>query len=98
MKVKWKDVDKKSAEDICDFMRDELGWDNVYDVVYFEKVRRVSENTGAFLTKRACQKYIDKFGYNHRDPKTYAMTAFRNFELERLLNILKNLKFNNNED
>lgn len=96
-KEAWKEVDKESAEDICDFMRDILGWDNVYDVVYFRKYKKVSENTGAFLTKRACQTYINKYGYNHWDPHTYAMTAFRNPELERLLNILKNLNFENNE-
>lgn len=96
-KEAWKEVDKRSAEDICDFMKDTLGWDNVYGVVYFRKSKKVSENTGAFLTKRACQQYIDKYGYNHWDPHTYAMTAFRNPELERLLNILKNLKFNKDE-
>ena len=97
VKEAWKDVDKNSAEDVCEFMKNKLGWDDIYDVVYFEKVRRVSEYTGAFLTKKACQEYINKYGYNHRDPKTYAMTAFRNPELERLLNILKNLKFNKDE-
>lgn len=36
-------------------------------------------------------KYIENFGYNHNDPKTYCMHAFRNFELEKLINIIKKI-------
>ena len=93
VKEKWKKVDKSDPYEVRDFMTEQMGWDHIYDVVYVEKVRRVNEDTGAFLTKRACKEYIRKYGYNHNDPKTYAMTAYRNFELERLLNILKNFKF-----
>ena len=53
----------------------------------------LSKETGAFLTKAACQKYIDTNAHNHQKPRTYAMTAFRNFELERLLKILKTADF-----
>ena len=90
---KWKNVDKDDAEEVCEYMRDVLGWDNIYHVAYVEKVRRVSEYTGAFLTKRACKQYIERYGYNHNNPHTYAMTAYRNFELERLIKILGNLEF-----
>ena len=48
--------------------------------------------TGAFLTKRACQEYISCYGYNHSRPHTYAMTAYRNYELARLLKILKTME------
>lgn len=51
----------------------------------------LSQTTGCFLTKKAAQEYIDRFGYNHSSPRTYAMTAYRNFELEHLLNILKTI-------
>ena len=70
-----------------------LKWDCIYGVVYVEKVKRITPFTGAFLTKRACKNYIERYGYNHNDPHTYAMTAYRNFELVRLLNILKTIKF-----
>jgi len=33
-----------------------------------EEHSRVSEVTGAFLTKRACQEYISSYGYNHSRP------------------------------
>lgn len=91
-KTKWEEVDKTSAEDLYDFMVDELKWNNVYGVFYYEKVQRLSDDTGAFLTKRACKNYIEKFGYNHNNPHTYGMTAYRNFELERLLKILREMK------
>ena len=89
VKKEWGEVDKSDPYDVRDFMVEHMGWDNIYDVIYLEKVKRLSENTGAFLTKRACQEYIDKYKYNHDNPHTYAMTAYRNFELGKLLNILK---------
>lgn len=64
---------------------------NEIEIFEYTNEQVLSHNTGAFLTKKACQDYIDKFGYNHRKPHTYAMTAFRNFELKRLLEILKTI-------
>lgn len=93
LKEEWAEVDKECAYDVCEFMEESLGWDaihGVYDTVIEEKLSRY---TGAFITKRACKEYIAKYGYNHNNPRTYAMTAFRNYELGRLLTILKNLKF-----
>lgn len=92
----WEDVDKTCAEDIYEFMIERLKWDSVYGVVYVEKVERVTPFTGAFLTKRACKNYIKRYGYNHNNPHTYAMTAYRNFELQKLVNIIKNLTFEEN--
>jgi len=85
----------------------ELDHDNYYDVSYMAEILNIdyykveceetdylSRETGCFLTKRAAQNYIDKCGYNHSKPRTYAMTAYRNYELERLLKILKETDFN----
>lgn len=88
----WTDVDKESADDIYEFMTERLKWDNVYDVIYIDKKWQVTPFTGAFITKRACKNYIERYGYNHCKPHTYAMTAYRNFELERLLKILREMK------
>ena len=92
VKNEWAETDKDDIDEVCDFMIEKLNWENVHDVVYFEKVKRLIDYTGAFLTKRACQNYINHYKYNHREPQTYAMTAYRNFELERLLKILKEMK------
>lgn len=88
----WEEVDKSCAEDVYEFMTDMLHWEGIYGVAYVENVKRVTPFTGAFITKRACKEYIKKYGYNHNDPHTYAMTAYRNFELGRLLKILKTIK------
>lgn len=92
----WEDVDKTCVEDVYEFMSERLKWDTVYGVVYIEKVERITPFTGAFLTKRACKNYIERYGYNHNNPHTYAMTAYRNFELQKLVNIIKNLTFEEN--
>lgn len=65
------------------------------NVSYYEVEEKdvLSQETGCFLTRRAAREYINRFGYNHSQPRTYAMTAYRNFELERLLKILKTADF-----
>lgn len=93
VRQEWENIDKSYAEDVCEFMKETLKWDYIYGVVYIEQVERVTLYTGAFLTKRACKNYIERYGYNHNNPHTYAMTAYRNFELQKLINILRNLKF-----
>lgn len=85
---------------------DDLERDNVVDVfnrldesgfcvtlIDYDVSHHLSTSTGAFLTKSACQDYIKRFGYNHKNPHTYAMTGYRNFELEELLQILKTVDF-----
>lgn len=89
-KEQWADVDKTDMDDVVRFMNENLEWDDVR-VVYQRLEEHISRNTGAFLTKRACKTYIERYGYNHCQPRTYAMTAYRNDELERLLNILKTM-------
>ena len=91
--AEWNEnVDKESMEDVVFFMNNILDWHEVR-IVYYEKKEKISNDTGAFLTKRACKEYIERFGYNHTNPHTYAMTAYRNFELEHLLKILKTMQF-----
>lgn len=82
---------------MLDFIREEMGVKDV-SVVWTEEHSRLSEETGAFLTKRACQEYICRYGYNHSRPHTYAMTAYRNYELARLLKILKTMEIKDKED
>ncbi len=93
LKEEWAEVDKECAYDVCEFMKERLGWDAIHGVYDTAVEQVLSRNTGAFITKRACKEYIEKYKYNHNNPRTYAMTAFRNYELGRLLTILKNLKF-----
>lgn len=82
--------DIESLCDAYDIMQEydidaELGEYQMQDVL--------SQETGAFLTKKACEKYILTNAHNLKKPRTYAMTANRNYELETLLKILKNADF-----
>lgn len=87
----WKDVQKNYIDDVVEFAREHL--DMVCEVVYVQEDHEISRHTVAFLTKRACEEYINKFGYNHNHHRTYAMTAYRNFELARLLDIIQTMNF-----
>lgn len=89
-KEEWEEVDKDSMKDVVRFMNDILDWRDVR-IVWQRKQKFISRETGAFITKRACKEYIERFGYNHTKPHTYAMCAYRNFELSRLLKILKTM-------
>ena len=89
----WNDVDKDDIDEVVDFYNKttQAEYDGAH-VVWLDDEETLSRNTGAFITKRACKEYIERFGYNHNKPHTYAMTAFRNFEYERLLKILKTMQ------
>ena len=87
----WKEVDKSDIRDVYDYMDNVLGFDDIgiFDHVEEDELCRY---TGAFLTKREAKRYVETYAYNHNQPSTYAMTAFRNFELARLLKILKTME------
>lgn len=87
----WDEVDKECPFDTADFIKTYIYMQ--CRVVWVDKRSELSTYTGAFITKRACKEYIEKYGYNHPNPHTYAMTAIRNPEYETLINILKTIKF-----
>ena len=63
-------------------------------LVYYRNLENVvSQETGCFLTKRSCKKHIELNHYHYNNPHTYAMTAWRNPEFEKLLNVIDKLNF-----
>ena len=64
-------------------------FDDEIELYDYESTYEVITGTGAFLTKREAKRYAETYYYNHKNARTYALTAYRNFELERLLKILK---------
>ena len=88
----WEHVDKESIDDMVLFYNAKLADEDYAYAIDVREEDVLTTTTGAFLTKRACKEYIEKYGYNHTKPRTYAMTAYRNYEYERLLNILKTMK------
>lgn len=91
-KIIWEDLDKNNMNDIVWFAHERLClWE--FRIIYVSKENKLAENTGPFLTKRACENYIESNHYNFVNPHTYAMTALRNKEFKRLLDILQTMKF-----
>jgi len=43
-----------------------------------------------FLTKKECEDHIERNGYNYSEPHSYAMTAFRSPQVEKLYDVLQN--------
>lgn len=89
LKSLWEEIDKSDVDDVQDFANDVLGLD--VDIVYMDDVELISQQTGCFLTKRAAKQYLENNYYHHDNGRTYAMTAWRNPEFERLLNILQTM-------
>ena len=85
------DIDRDDMPTVVDFLHDEMQLHECR-IVWQEEKDFISRETGAFITKRACQEYIKKCHYNHSKPHTYALTAYRNFELARLLKILRTME------
>lgn len=62
------------------------------------KVHVIKENT-FFLTKAECKKHIEKNYYHYNDSvHTYAMTAWRSPQVEKLYKILQEADFSKLED
>ena len=95
-KAEWKAINKNDLDSVMDFVNEYWNEDNIIGEPYWvETKQQLSRYAGAFLTKRAAKSYIEKYGYNHDNPRTYAMTAYRNFELDRLIKILKTIDLAN---
>lgn len=61
-------------------------------VGYRDKYDCIAPNT-MFLTKKSCKRHIELNHYHYSKPHTYAMTAWRSPEVERLLRIISELGF-----
>ena len=99
IKDEWKEVDKEEISDVAHFVCERMGYNNIYcdDIYYVTEEDHISQFSGAFLTKRACKQHIETNKYHYNQPRTFANTAYRNYELERLLKILKTMKFGDKE-
>lgn len=68
-----------------------------FQKVYYRNNHEVSKETGCFLTKEECIKHIKSNRYHYKNPHPYAMTAWRNREFERLIDIVRNIEFKEGE-
>jgi hypothetical protein len=60
------------------------------DSFYHYNLERQFTSYGSefFLTQKACQEYIDDNAYHFRNPKPYAGSAHRNYELQPIIQAL----------
>lgn len=66
---------------------------NVELIPYINE-RKIVPNT-MFLTLRECEEHIKKNYYHYNQPKSYAMTAWRSPQVEKLYKILKETDWEN---
>lgn len=87
----WCALDKNDTFDVVSFAEDVLGFDDID--IYAREIDKtcINHDSNVFLTKRACQRHIEQYGYHYSKPHTYAMTAWRNPEFERVLRILQTM-------
>lgn len=60
--------------------------------VWFNWEERESVKAGVFFTARACDEHIRLNGYHYCKPRSYAISAWRNPEMEAVMDFLKGLK------
>ena len=74
------DLPDECASDLCD--ESTFAYYNTVDVPSFWK------GPGMFLTQKACQEHIDSNRYDYTNPRTYAYRAYRNYELQPIIQAL----------
>lgn len=69
---------------------------SMYDVpldVIYEQRRSVPAADTMFLTYRECCEHIKRNDYHYSNPRSFAMTAWRSPQIERLIEILRTADF-----
>lgn len=70
--------------------------DNMFELVGLQEEWAIADYSGAFLTKEAADKHLEKNRYHYgKDAHAYCYYAERNFQLEKLLEILKKTDWDN---
>lgn len=51
----------------------------------------ISDMAGTFLTAEACETHIAQNSYHYRQPRSYAISAWRNYEMQEVMEYLSAL-------
>lgn len=87
----WIEFD--DLESIKNFIKS-LDSDNEVEVIGYREVKRIYENT-MFLTNKECKEHIQANYYHYpEDAHSYAMTAWRAPQVEKLWHILDKINWN----
>lgn len=90
----WDEIEAEELEEyeidtLCRLLNREI--DHITFDVGGYRDEHIIERSTMFLTKRTCQEHIQRNHYHYKKPHTYAMTAWRNPEMGRLMEILENV-------
>lgn len=89
-------VELRELDDICEFLQ-EHGEDEA-ELIGYKEVSKVFENT-MFLTNKSCKEHIESNYYHYpEDAHSYAMTAWRSPEVEKLWSILERINWDEVEN
>lgn len=78
---------QKMYNELSNFDIDDILEENF--IKHYETTQLTYQN--AFITEKACKEHIRLNSYNYTNPVDYLSHAFRNPELEKLLNFIKKL-------
>ncbi len=81
-----------NIEDLVDYMKEELNYDGL-DIANYIEEYVIVPNT-MFLTKRECEEHIKNNHYHYNEPHSYAMTAWRSPQVEKLFDVITNTNWN----
>lgn len=85
----------ETAEEITEWLEDK-GYDE-YEAIPYKIVPKIYENT-MFITQKDAEEHLRKNDYHYSDDAhTYAMTAWRTPEIEKLWKILRTVDFSRME-
>jgi hypothetical protein len=65
-----------------------------YSICNYRDREEIAQDT-MFLTLRECKEHIEANHYHYKNPHSYAMTAWRSPQVERLYKILQNTDWDN---
>lgn len=74
--------------EVYEWLENVTGYADVYRKANYRETEQVVKGP-IFLTRKAAQEYCKRYGYNHKNPRPYAMTAYRSPEIERLWAIIE---------
>lgn len=85
-----------NAEDLQDFLNEYNKYNGGanYSVGYYRDRDEIAQNT-MFLTLRECKEHIKANKHHYNKPRSYAMTAWRSPQVEKLYKILENTNWDN---
>lgn len=89
--IEEEDVDKRGKYDFAEII--DMVDGSEYGMCGYKENRDVISPNTFFLTKRECKDHIERYSNHYAEPHSYAMTAWRSPQVERLYDIIENTEW-----